>query len=112
WRQGIEVWCGAASPARRPRSRRLGGGGFPPPRPRHDLVTQQERARARFDVRVGDPVTFTFEGAPHVGVVNRITRRATVLVECADGEAYTDGRRYRKFYVPLAQLRKVAEDGE
>jgi hypothetical protein len=73
---------------------------------RHDLVTQQERARAKFDVHVGDKVEFTFEGAKHVGVVNRITRRATVLVESDAGTPYSDGKRYLKFYIPLTMLEK------
>jgi hypothetical protein len=74
---------------------------------RHDLVTQRERAQARFDVRVGDRVAFTFEGVRHVGVVNRITRRATVLVESAAGTSYSDGKRYLKFYIPLPMLEKA-----
>jgi hypothetical protein len=77
------------------------------PQTRHDLVTQQERARARFDVRVGDRVAFEFEGARHEGVVNRITRRATVLVEAPAGEVYSDGKRYVKYYIPLPMLEKV-----
>jgi hypothetical protein len=74
---------------------------------RHDLVTQQERARAKFDVRVGDRVVFTFEGARHHGVVNRITRRATVLVQDDRGVPYSDGKRYVKFYIPLTMLAKA-----
>jgi hypothetical protein len=75
---------------------------------RHDLVTQRERARALFEVRVGDTVAFEFEGVRHVGLVNRITRRATVLVESSDGEAYSNGKRYKKFYIPLPMLKKVS----
>ncbi|MFO0927265.1 MAG: hypothetical protein U0736_09525 [Gemmataceae bacterium] len=74
---------------------------------RHDLVTQQERARAKFDVKVGDRVTFDFDGARHTGVVNRITRRATVLVESPAGTPFSDGKRYLKFYVPLPMLTRV-----
>jgi hypothetical protein len=74
---------------------------------RHDLVTQHERAHAQFDVRVGDRVTFEHEGVRHVGVVNRITRRATILVEGPGGQRYSDGKTYHKFYVPLGMLRKV-----
>jgi hypothetical protein len=74
---------------------------------RHDLVTQHERAHAQFDVRVGDRVAFEFEGVRHVGVVNRITRRATILVEAPGGQRYSDGKTYQKFYVPLGMLRKV-----
>jgi hypothetical protein len=74
---------------------------------RHDLVTQRERAQARFDVRVGDRVAFLFEGVQHVGVVNRITRRATILVESPTGAPYSDGKRYLKFYIPLPMLQKA-----
>jgi len=74
---------------------------------RHDLVTQRERAHTSFDVRLGDRVAFEFEGVRHVGVVNRITRRATVLVEDAQGVPFSDGKRYRKFYIPLSMLEKV-----
>lgn len=81
---------------------------FAHPQTRHDLVTQQERARTRFDVKVGDRVTFDFDGARHVGVVNRITRRATVLVESPVGTPYSDGKRYLKFYVPLPMLTRLS----
>jgi hypothetical protein len=74
---------------------------------RHDLVTQHERAHTQFDVRVGDKVTFEFEGVRRTGVVNRITRRATILVEEPGGQRYSDGKTYHKFYVPLVMLRKV-----
>jgi hypothetical protein len=73
----------------------------------HDLITQRERAHTRFDLRVGDRVTFEFDGARHVGVLNRITRRATVLVEDPQGIPFSDGKKYRKFYVPLAMLQKA-----
>jgi hypothetical protein len=80
---------------------------FAHPETRHDLVTQHERARAKFDVKVGDRVAFTFEGVRHVGVVNRITRRATVLVESSTGTPYSDGKRYMKYYIPLTMLEKA-----
>src|SRR5262245_28890157 len=73
----------------------------------HDLVTQRERARVTFDLKVGDRVAFDFGGVPHTGLLNRITRRATVLVETPGAQRYTDGRHYAKFYVPLAALRKA-----
>src|SRR5262245_60676062 len=74
---------------------------------KHDLVTQNERARARFDVKGGDRVAFTFDGLPYVGVVNRITRRATILVEDERGVAYRDGKKYLKFYIPLPMLKRA-----
>ncbi len=74
---------------------------------KHDLVTQPERASHRFGLRLGDRVAFVFDGVRRVGVVRRITRRATILVESAAGAPYSDGKRYEKFYVPLGQLRKL-----
>jgi hypothetical protein len=73
----------------------------------HQLVTQRERALANYQILLGDRVVFEYEGHHHAGIVNRITRRATVLVEDAHGAPYSDGRRYRKFYIPLAMLRKA-----
>lgn len=71
---------------------------------KHDLITQRERAEQKFNIRVGTRVCFQFEGRLYVGTVNRITRRATVLVADQSGQLYDDGQRYKKFYVPLACL--------
>ncbi|MEZ6134426.1 MAG: hypothetical protein R3C53_05895 [Pirellulaceae bacterium] len=75
---------------------------------KHDLITQQERAAQKFNIRVGSRVVFQHEGTSYTGTVNRITRRATVLVADATGQLYDDGRRYRKYYVPLSHLRPAA----
>jgi hypothetical protein len=75
---------------------------------RHELVTQQERAAKQFNVRPGNRVAFRLEGKTVVGVVNRITRRATVLVEDPRGERFSDGRTYVKYYVPIHQLKPIA----
>lgn len=72
----------------------------------HDLITPRETAGAAFDIHVGDRVSFELDGARYVGLVNRITRRATVLVEDSRGQLFTDGRFYRRFYVPLHLLLK------
>ena len=56
------------------------------------------------DVRVGDQVRFAHDGHFLEGRVNRITRRATVLVPHAKGERFSDGGRYLRFYVPLEKL--------
>jgi hypothetical protein len=74
---------------------------------RHELITQQERAAKEFNIRSGSRVAFDFEGRVLHGVVNRITRRATILVEDARGERYSNGKRYLKFYVPIHQLRPI-----
>jgi hypothetical protein len=71
---------------------------------KHNLVTQRERALTKFNLRVGDLATFVYEGVRHTGRINRITRRATILVEDPRGTVYSDGRRYLKFYVPLGAL--------
>jgi hypothetical protein len=69
----------------------------------HNLITTRERA-AQSGIRVGSRVNFVFEGRRLAGRVNRITKRATVLVEDAEGTKYSDGLRYKTYYVPLAGL--------
>ncbi len=77
----------------------------------HDLVTPHEVAATTYDVRPGDPVSFEHEGVRLAGRINRITQRATVLVEDPGGQPYSDGKSYSTFYVPLALLRKESEGG-
>ena len=72
----------------------------------HKLITRVERA-ARRGIRVGSRVAFVYQGEWLVGRVNRVTKRATVLVEDPEGDRYSDGGRYRKYYVPLAGLELV-----
>lgn len=74
---------------------------------RHALITQRERALMRFNIRVGDRVRFTYDGKVLSGRVNRITRRATILVASPKGEVFSDGNRYLRYYVPLEQLVKI-----
>jgi hypothetical protein len=77
----------------------------------HDLITPRETARAAYDIRIGDHVSFEIDGRQHAGRVNRITRRATVLVEDPRGSLFDDGKRYLTFYVPLPLLRKESRAG-
>ncbi len=72
----------------------------------HDLVTPREIAAKAHAIRQGDLVAFDHDGTTRVGRVNRITKRATVLVEDPAGRLFSDGRRYATFYVPVNQLRK------
>ncbi len=74
---------------------------------RHELITQQERAAKEFNIRAGARVAFPYEGTILQGVVNRITRRATILVEDLRGVRYSNGKRYLKYYVPIHQLRPI-----
>lgn len=74
---------------------------------RHDLITQRERAARKFNIRVGDRVTFMSGSRKLVGRVNRITRRATVLVPDKKGQRFSDGGNYQKYYVPLENLHRL-----
>lgn len=73
----------------------------------HQLVTPRERALKIHGVKQGSLVQFEFEGTRYQGVVNRITKRATVLVEDRKGRRYSDGKRYSKFYIPLESLKPI-----
>lgn len=73
----------------------------------HDLMTARKKGLLRHGIAVGDRAAFDHEGVRRVGIVNRITRRATVLVESPAGRLFSDGRRYERFYVPLEMLKKV-----
>ena len=73
----------------------------------HDMVTPREQARVVYDIKPGDMVSFERDGLRRVGLVNRITRRATVLVEDPKGRLYTSGHRYVAYYVPVHLLMKV-----
>ena len=74
---------------------------------RHELITQQERAAKEYNIRAGARVAFPYEGTVLQGIVNRITRRATILVEDLRGVRYSNGKRYLKYYVPIHQLRPI-----
>lgn len=73
----------------------------------HRLITRREKALAEHGIHVGQRVAFEFEGVRHTGLVNRITKRATVLVESPAGTRYDDGKRYKKFYVPVPWLKRI-----
>ena len=68
------------------------------------MITPGERASEKFGIRTGDKVRFRVDGASYEGFVNRITKRATVLVEDDSSPLYSDGKRYAKYYVPISQL--------
>jgi len=73
---------------------------------RHALVTPREQAASQ-GIRPGIQVQFEFEGRTLRGVVNRVTKRATVLVPDKSGVRYSDGISYSKFYIPLSLLTPV-----
>ncbi|MEL7497979.1 MAG: SprT-like family protein [Planctomycetota bacterium] len=73
----------------------------------HQLLTPADIARKKLGIIPGDQVTFDFQGRSMKGTVNRITKRATVLVPDPRGTPYSDGERYATYYVPLRQLKKT-----
>lgn len=73
----------------------------------HQLLTPAETAKTDFGIKVGDSVEFWHESKRLRGFVNRVNKRATVLVASKKGEAYDDGQQYVRFYVPVDELAKV-----
>ncbi len=73
----------------------------------HQLPTSREIAEEKFDLRIGDRVVFVCEMGKLEGVIQRINKRATVMVPDKKGD-YRDqqGHRYTKWYVPLPLLKK------
>ena len=74
---------------------------------KHQLITPREKAIVKYGIKPGMTVRFRFDGVEHRGVVNRINKRATVLVEERGGERYSNGKHYSKFYVPVQMLEAV-----
>lgn len=74
---------------------------------KHKLITPREKAIAKYGIQPGMTVRFRHEGVERRGVVNRINKRATVLVEDRQGQRYSNGKHYAKFYVPMQLLEPV-----
>lgn len=72
---------------------------------KHEMITPREKALVKFGIKPGTAVRFLFEGVAYAGIVNRIANRATVLVEDPAGTPYSNGKKYRKFYVPVQMLK-------
>lgn len=103
----IELLQWGQSSCNQPRFKKLIRNIFGHTEVRHDLVTPAEDAAVKHQVAVGSMVRFELEGRQLSGRVNRITRRATVLVESSQGQRYSDGRRYAKYYIPVEMLQPV-----
>ena len=73
---------------------------------RHEMLTPTQRASTVHGIRPGDSVLFEHEGKRREGIVNRITKRATVLVPHPAGRLFSDGERYQVVYVPIPMLRR------
>lgn len=70
----------------------------------HSMITPVEKARKQMGIAPGVQVQFEIDGRQLTGMVNRVTKRATVLVVDRDGRLYSDGKKYVKYYVPLTLL--------
>ncbi len=70
----------------------------------HAMVSKRIKTLRSTEFRTGNRVRFSFEGKKLTGVINRINARATVLVEDPRGARYSDGKKYAKFYIPIAWL--------
>lgn len=102
-----EQLCWDVSDCRAPRFQEIAGRLFLHRSHTHSLITRHERA-VNAGIHCGSRVAFLFEGRRLIGRVNRITKRATVLVEDAAGTLHSDGQRYKIYYVPLSGLEPVA----
>jgi hypothetical protein len=94
------------SSCKQPQFRQLAGNVFGHTGFTHDLVSGVEQAQKVYNIKPGDAVSFAFEGQRHEGIVHRITKRATVLVpDDKGGLRDRQGKRYRKYYVPVQWLK-------
>ena len=73
----------------------------------HRMSTRRALAARDHNIRPGSRVSFRHKGTHREGIVARITKGATVMVQSKKGSLYTDGNRYEKFYVPIAELSLV-----
>ena len=73
----------------------------------HQLITQRELAHKKYNLQVGDRVAFRLNGQTYNGILARITKRATVMVNNPGGHIMDSrGNRYVKWYVPVHFLGK------
>jgi hypothetical protein len=64
---------------------------------RHKLIAPRQRAIVKFAARPGMKVRFRIDDKEHIGIVNRIAKRATVLVEDPKGSRYANGKHDRAY---------------
>ena len=105
----VELVCWNNSECSAPRFQSITSGMFLHREHTHNLITQSERAKVKFGITAGSRVQFEYEGRLFIGVVNRVTKRATILVEDPAGMRYSDGKHYTKFYIPLDHLQPVGQ---
>jgi hypothetical protein len=99
----LEFLCWQESKCSQPRFQQIAATWFLHKAHTHAMITRRERA-AVSGIRPGARVRFEYEGQELQGVVNRVTKRATVLVADPNGMRYSDGNRYAKYYIPISWL--------
>jgi len=73
----------------------------------HQLITNTEIAYKKYDIAVNDHVTFEHEGKTYNGIISNIKKRATVLINDANGYLTDNkGNKFVKCYVPLSLLKR------
>lgn len=73
----------------------------------HALPTHRQIAGINLGLKVGDRVSFNYEGGRYEGVIYAINKRATVFVKDKKGTFKdTRGARYSKYYIPPGLLQK------
>lgn len=73
----------------------------------HELPTNNKIAAIESDLKIGGKIEFVYEGKILIGVLKRITKRATCIVYDSQGSHIDNNKnRYNKYYVPLGLLKK------
>lgn len=77
---------------------------------RHAITNQNQLIVKKSEFPIGQKVTFEYENVLYKGIIQRVTKRATVMVHSPKGHYIDDsGKRFAKFYVPLSMLKKINE---
>lgn len=74
----------------------------------HQLLTGKLEALQEYNLKLGDWVSFSFDGKNYQGFIQKITKRATVMALDKNG-MYKDakGNRFTKYYILLKYLKKL-----
>ncbi|MCR1897428.1 SprT-like domain-containing protein [Irregularibacter muris] len=78
----------------------------------HELPSNREIAKEKFNLHIGDKITFDFEEKILEGMIYAINKRATVMVPDKKGQyADKEGNKYNKYYVPVGKIKKCEIKG-
>ena len=102
-----EFLCWDDSNCNRQRFRKIVRNRFGHRESTHQLQNHRSNAARNLGIKTGDLVGFRIGQRFLQGVVNRITKRASILVKDPQGRRYSDGEHYMTYYVPISQLKKL-----